>query len=42
LGFAGFLLSLFQPMVGMGRNPAVRQQGFQGRGVVRSYSGNPA
>lgn len=34
LGFAGFFLPLLKPVFGVGGNPAIRQQGFQGGGVV--------
>jgi len=34
LGFAGFFFPLLQPVLGMGRNPAIRQQGFQGGRVA--------
>jgi hypothetical protein len=34
LGFTGFFFPLFQPMLRMGGNPAIRQQGSQGGGVA--------
>ena len=42
LGFTGFFFPLFQPMLGMDGNPAIRQQGFKGSRVVRGDSRNPA
>ena len=42
LGFAGFFFPLLKSMFGMRRNPPFRQQGFQGGGVARDDSPNPA
>ena len=36
LGFAGFFFPLLKPVLGMGGNPAIRQQGFQGGSIVGS------
>jgi hypothetical protein len=34
LGFARFFLPLLKPVLGMGGHPAIRQQGFQSRGII--------
>jgi hypothetical protein len=42
LGFTGFFFPLFKPMLGMGGNPAIRQQGFQRGSVPRGDGRNLA
>ena len=41
LGLAGFFFPLLKPVLGMGGQPAIRQQSFQGGGVARWNGRNP-
>ena len=41
LGLAGLFFPLLQPMFWMGCHPAIRQQGFQGGGVIGGDGWNP-
>jgi hypothetical protein len=40
-GLAGLFFPLLKPVHGVGGQPAIRQQSFQGSGVTRSDARNP-